>query len=485
MIADVAAALVLVTVLPLALLQLPDAMAWAVPARFAAAGPAAEASLLRASGLAIVAMAIATPLGGLAVRVYRAWPVLVTGLVIAAGADILGGARATVITVGVDRGLHGAGAGLAIAAATTLAAERCTASSRIRSHSALAGWWAGCAVLGLAAAPEMMRHRLAAGDWHAALRPYPWLTGAALCAVALYALVEQTPVPPGARGDFTSAERTQLAVLAAPVAGMCAVTVAVTFGPGTAVTAAAIACGASLGGLTVVTSRTGSAGWFAVVCAVAGFTLAPAAGDVLRAQDSALHIAPGLAVNVLALLASVAALAAVCGAALALALPARFSGLLVAAGCVTAGTGYLIGGFPARAGVLAGDHDRLLAVVCALVAGGLTAALAAAWRRLTAPGLAGAVTGVTLMLAAVLAGYLADSAIELHALGANRAHAAAALRDAAGQWYLIAAMIVGCVALSAGIALFTSGFPHLNRVGEVDEAAGAPVAEAGRAAKSE
>lgn len=514
-IADVAAALVLVTVLPLALLQLPDAMAWAVPARFAAAGPAAETSLLRASGLAIFAMAIATPLGGLAVRVYRAWPVLVTGLVIAAGADILGGARATVITVGADRGLHGAGAGLAIAAATTLAAERCTASSRRRSHSALAGWWAGCAVVGLAAAPEVMRHRLAAGDWHAALRPYPWLTGAALCAVALYALVEQTPVPPGARGDFTSAERTQLAVLTAPVAGMCAVTVAVTFGPGTAVTAAAIACGASLGGLVVVTSRTGSAGWFAVVCAVTGFTLAPAAGalgDVLRPPDSALHIVPGLAMNGLALLASlasVAALAAVCGAALALALPARFSGLVVAAGCVTAGTGYLIGGFPARAGVLAGDHDRLLAVVCALVAGGLTAALAAAWRRLTAPGRAGAATGVTLMLAAVLAGYLADSALELHALGtggavstagtsgtggsgghaaaghAAAAHAAAALRDAAAQWYLIAAMIVGCVALSAGIALFTSGFPRLNRVGEVHEAAGAPVAEAGRAAKSE
>jgi len=304
-------------------------------------------------------------------------------------------------------------------------------------------------------------------------------------------------VPAGARGDFTSAERTQLAMLAAPVAGMCAVTVAVTFGPGNAVTAAAIASGASLAGLAVMTARTGVAGWLAVVCTVAGFTLAPAAGalsDVMHAPDGAHHIVPGFALNGLVLngfalnglvlFAAVAVLAAACGAALALTLPARFGGLVIAVGCMIAGAGYLVGGFPGRASALDGGHGRLLAVVCALTAGGLTAALAAAWRRLTPPSLAGAVSGVTLMLAAVLAGYLADSAVELHALSIGK-DAAAALRDAASQWYLIAAMIVGCVAVGAGISVSTSGFSPANGVGEVHEAAGAPVEEAGRAAKSE
>jgi hypothetical protein len=47
------------TVIPLVVLQIPDAVAWVVPPRVAAAGPGAVASLLRASGLALPAMAVA------------------------------------------------------------------------------------------------------------------------------------------------------------------------------------------------------------------------------------------------------------------------------------------------------------------------------------------------------------------------------------------------------------------------------------------
>jgi hypothetical protein len=81
-----------------------------------------------------------------------------------------------------------------------------------------------------------------------------------------------------ARYAFPAAERAQLALLTAPVAGICAIAVAVTYRGGPAVDAAAIADTIALGGIAAITPRTGSAGRFAVVCAVTGFVLAPAAG---------------------------------------------------------------------------------------------------------------------------------------------------------------------------------------------------------------
>ena len=64
------------TVIPLVVLQIPDAVAWVVPPRVAAAGPGAVASLLRASGLALPAMAVAGSLAALMVRWPRGprWP---------------------------------------------------------------------------------------------------------------------------------------------------------------------------------------------------------------------------------------------------------------------------------------------------------------------------------------------------------------------------------------------------------------------------
>src|ERR1700733_12856480 len=106
--ADTAAPLVAAVLVPLAILQLPDGIAWAIPARFADAGPAAVTSLLRASGLALTAMAIAVPCGGLAVRRFRAWPVLIGGLGIVAAADGLGNTPQTIGQNGIDRAPPGA-----------------------------------------------------------------------------------------------------------------------------------------------------------------------------------------------------------------------------------------------------------------------------------------------------------------------------------------------------------------------------------------
>lgn len=70
-------------------------------------------------------------------------------------------------------------------------------------------------VAGLAIAPEVMRHRVSSGGWHAALQPYPWLTAAALTLAALYALLAEGTVVATARNAFPAAERAQLALLIA------------------------------------------------------------------------------------------------------------------------------------------------------------------------------------------------------------------------------------------------------------------------------
>ena len=122
--ASLCALAVVATVVPLAATQIPDAIAWSLPPRLAAGGPAVVTSLLRASGLALPAMAVTGSLAALAVRWLRAGPVLLTGLVLLAAADALGDSARTVALIGADRSLHGAGAGIAMTGVVAVVAER-------------------------------------------------------------------------------------------------------------------------------------------------------------------------------------------------------------------------------------------------------------------------------------------------------------------------------------------------------------------------
>jgi hypothetical protein len=450
--AGLCAMILAAAVVPLAVLQIPDAIAWSLPPRLAAQGPVAVASLLRTSNLALPAVAVAAPLAALAVRRLRAGPVLLAGLLVLAVADVLGGTAGTILLIGVNRIMHGVGAGIAVVAVSAIVAEQRT-EHRIGQRS-LAGVWAAAMVVGLAAAPGVMRHRVTSSDWHGALQPYPWLTGTALALAALYAVLAEGSVAAAARSAFPAAERSQLALLAAPVAGMCAVTVAVSYRGDNAVIAAAIADVIALAGIAAITART-AAGRFAVVCAVTGFTLMPAAGAVTAlTQPTA---ATGYA----------AAAAALCGAALAL-LPRSArpgSGTAAAAGtwqatgvlgrAVTAGglllaaTGfaawYLAGPARYQAGP-AGLHGHLLTLVCVPLAGGLGAALTSSLR---VTGAAGAMAGVVILLAGVVVGHLAAGSAQLHALVTLRTAQGAdgALAAMAGRWALVAAGVTAAVAL--------------------------------------
>ena len=64
----------------------------------------------------------------------------------------------SIALIGTDRSLHGVGAGIAMTAVAAIVANQ----PRLARRS-LAGWWAAFTVAGLAAAPALMRHRLAAG----------------------------------------------------------------------------------------------------------------------------------------------------------------------------------------------------------------------------------------------------------------------------------------------------------------------------------
>jgi len=502
--AALCAAAIVATVVPLVVLQIPDAIAWSLPPRLAAGGPAMVTSLLRASGLALPAMAVAGSLAALAVRWLRAGPVLLAGLLALAVADVLGDYAHTVALIGTDRSLHGAGAGIAMAAVVAVVVEQAKAiqpkagapnagppnagppkagapkagapkagppnagQAPARQPKAgrrfLAGWWAAFTVAGLAAAPELMRHRVSSGDWHAALQPYPWLTSVALVLGALYAVLSEGTATATARNAFPAAERAQLALLIAPVAGICAIAVAVTYRGEKAVVAAAVADAIALAGIAAITARAGSAARFAVVCAVTGFTLAPAAGAVAALSPPT----AGTGEWVGAALA-----AALCGAALGLLTRRPRVRAMTAAGLFLAAIGFGALNLPGTAG----PPGRLLALACVPLAGGLAAALAASLRAAGAPG---ALVGVVILLAGLVAGYLAAGAVQLRALTGARTVPAvhAALVAAAGHWALVAAAVTGVVALAMTC---TAGRPRGGQPGGTPEdvASGAPVPGAG------
>jgi hypothetical protein len=464
---EAVAAAVIATVTLLCLLQAPNAIAWALdgPAGVGtgAQGSTSTIAVLRAAGLALPAMAALAGIAALAVLRLRAWPVLLAGLLVMAVADALGGSARTVTVIAVVRVLHGAAAGLALPAALALAWERALAPRQW-----LIALWSVVAVAGLTAAPAVTRARLASGGWHAALAPDPWLTGAALTMAALYAVLAAGPgaagpggagpgaagsggapgyrARAGARPDATHArpdatharqdatqERAQLAVLAVPGIGLGALSVAVTYRPPAALLAAGAVAVLILYGVAAVASADRLVGGplcFPVIGAVTGLVVAPVAGAVtsLRALD------PGSSGRLSWLPLAVTAGAAITGVAIALTFRER-PRTVVLAGLVIAMEGL-------AATRLAGPYvpGVVLAGVSAPLAGGLAAAMTAA---LAEAGVASALSGVSLLVAGLLTGYLASGAVQVRmvthlTVGPAELQAAErlALASAVGVWEL-------------------------------------------------
>src|SRR5579859_6946351 len=284
--------LIVASVVPLSLLQLPNMLGLGLPAAVIArlAGQAGPAELVRAAGLALPVMACAAPVAAVLARRHRAWPTLLAGLIVIGAADLLGNSVHSVLGIALDRALHGLGAGTALPASLALGWER---SPRWRRP--LSRWWVAVAVISLVGSVPLMHGRLAGGGWRAALQPFPWLTAVALAATAVYIAVTGGSGPQP-RSAVTPAERTQLALMAVPLAGLGALDLGVCGQSPASVTAAAGVAVFILAGLALVTSADAVTGGvrgrlcFPLTGACAGFILAPTADAIAGPRPLALPL---------------------------------------------------------------------------------------------------------------------------------------------------------------------------------------------------
>ncbi|HEY3958230.1 MAG TPA: hypothetical protein VGM53_33100 [Streptosporangiaceae bacterium] len=476
-------------VVPLTLLQLPNLIASELPVGTLAriAGHGSVISLVRAAGLALPVMAFVAPLAAVLARRKRAWPALLAGLVLFGAADLLGNSAHSVLLIGVDRAVHGLGAGIALPATLALGWERSPRQGRL-----LARWWVVVAVLSLAASVPLMRDRLAGGDWRLALQAFPWLTGAGLAATALYVALTGGVGRPG-RAAVTLAERSQLSLLAMPLAGVSALAVGVSNASGRSVAVAAGAAALVLLALAMITSADPVTGGrpgrrprlcFPLTAACAGFTLAPTAAVLANLSPLATG-GPYPTLHALSLPLAAAAGAAVVGTGAAWLCGRRGSAVAARVGAHAArrkagkSTGeqaamsraalrcVLAGLVCAAAGLIvahqagpAGPRAELAAAY-ALLCGGLAMALSASVAEATP---AGAMAGLSLALGGALTGYLVAGAIQIRIVGsvapAAGAHpgapsGAAAVAQALGRavsWWEVAAA-AATVVTAAGIFL--------------------------------
>ena len=494
------------SVVPLAALQLPNLIAASMSAATMAriAGPNGATDLVRVSGLALPVMACVAPVAAVLARRHRAWPSLVTGLLLLGAADLLGNSAHSVLTIGVDRGLHGLGGGIALPATLALAWERPRRWCRL-----LARWWVVVLVISLLGSVPLLRDRLAGGDWRAELQPFPWLTALALAATALYLALTGGAGPPS-RAAVTPAERSQLGLLAAPLAGLGALDIGISgqlassVGVAAGVAVFVLACLAMVTSADAVTGGPRARLCFPLIGACAGFVLAPTAGAIGTLRSLAAGPDPALRALWLPLAAGAAACvlgtgiahqwrsrpaaragrhkngrqnssaannraatsgaatsgAATSGAATSGASTSGASTSSAATGrgalrCVLAGLGCAAAGLLIARVAGPNGSQAELAAAYALIAGGLAAALSAGIAEATP---AGAMTGLSLALAGAMTGYLAAGAIQIRLVGSLAAAAqpsavTGALTRAAGTWELAAA----AAAAAAGIAAFFIG----------------------------
>jgi hypothetical protein len=277
--------LVLVTAVPAAVLVLPNTASYVVPQAVRDMGLSGvqAAGFVRAAGLALPALLLATPPAAVLARRLPAWSVLFAGLALMLGAQASAAYATSVPLTGLVRAAQGAGAGAVLPAALLLACER-------RERRFTVGVWAAAFTAALmAATPAVLAatpgpDTLYAPAWRAILHPYWWLGAAAFVATGLLGLLRLRPatgegVPPAAR-----AERVLLLLPVAPAAGFAFLAIATTYdwSPGAQLILAGCAI-AGLLGIALVGSRgavTGSPLGYAVVMVAAGLLSMPVTGPL-------------------------------------------------------------------------------------------------------------------------------------------------------------------------------------------------------------
>ncbi len=414
---DIVVGLLVAVALPLAIVAIPNTISVV-----AALLPpdASQVAMMRAHGLALPVMLLAVPLAAVAVRRFRAAPVLVAGLTLLAAADAAGGYAGSPVMVGVLRVLHGIGAGLLLPATLVAAWER-------PRRRFLLPLWAGMLAASLAGAQALALWPLArATSWQVTLQPYPLLTGVALALAAVYLVLWIVTSGGGAHvhggvdsvagvagdprdaGDVerpSAAERGRLTLAAVPAAGIAVLAVGTTFDwpPVLVIAAAAVAVVAMLG-LGAVAAFDGPGGRALAFTNVAvGLVVLPTAAQTTYVEMGGVRGGPGL--SGLWLPFTVAAAIAVVAACVVGAAGEQKAGKLVGAGLVA-----VVAGLCAIRLIAPTPDGPLLVVPFALLAGGSAVALVAALRPVR---IGTALLGLSLCFPAVLAGFLLGTGIQL------------------------------------------------------------------------
>lgn len=434
------------TVLPAAVLAVPDVSVNVVPAAVSALDLDRDGipGLLRATGLSLPALAAALPLAAVAARRLPAWAVLVAGLaVLLAGLWAVRFAH-SVALAGTIRAVQGVGAGIVLPASFVLVWER-------RSR-ALAAVWAGVLAgmlilampLALSAVP-LQDGDIAVRDWRVALAPFPLPAVAAAGAVIAYPLLRGRG--PWRLPSSRRAERGRLLLAFVPVTGSAYLAVVAAHGwsPGARLLVAGLALPA-LAGLALAGGRDAADGGpsgCAVVMISVGLLCQPVAGPLAGLASAGAHLDGAAGPPLLPF-------AAAAGAALAGALAATRAG---PRGAVPAG--YVLMSGALLTGFAAGTQDWTPFAALVPLGAGAGLALAAALRDTS---VGGALFGLSLCFPALLAGQLIVLSLQATRLQrlrpATETQQLHALLEGYRVWLVVAgvaaALLAGATARLAG-----------------------------------
>jgi hypothetical protein len=447
---DIVVGLLTAVALPLAVVAIPNTIS--VVSALLPPG-VSQVDMMRAHGLALPAMLLTVPIAAMAVRRFRAAPILVAGLALLALADAAGGFADSTSLVGVLRVLHGVGAGMLVPATLVAVSER-------PSRRILLPVWAGMLGASLLCAQAMALVPLTEVDsWRVTLQPYPLLTGIALALAAVYLVLwlmagvgaAGQEATAGRVGRRAAAERGRLILSVVPAAAIAVLAIGTTFDwdPDLVKIAAAIAVIAMLGVGAMGTFEGSGGRTLAFTNVAIGLVVLPTAAQTTYVELGGLG-GPGLKGLWLPfVLASVAALAAAFGAGLA---PKAFAARLPGAGLVA-----VVAGLCAIRLLVPDAYGPPLVVPFVLLAAGTAVALVSALRL---AGVGSALLGLSLCFPAVLAGFLLGTGIQVNRLreatrnpNVGREVLLNAFIDALHTWALVGGfVVVGVIVLAAVLA---------------------------------
>ncbi|MCT9930992.1 hypothetical protein N5079_12265 [Planotetraspora sp. A-T 1434] len=430
---DIVIGLLTAVALPLAVVAIPNTIS--VVAALLPPG-VSQISMMRAHGLALPAMLLTVPLAAVAVRRFRAAPILVAGLTLLALADVAGGYAGSTALVALLRVIHGIGAGVLVPATLVAVSER-------PRRGILLPIWAGMLAVSLLSAQALALWPLDEVDsWQVTLQPYPLLTGIALGLAAAYLVlwlvagdgaavirgtgamgekpmidnpegepygddvVTVSPVPP-ALSPPTAAERGRLTLAAVPAAGIAVLAVGTTYDwpPALVIAVAGLAVIAMLALGAVGTSEQPGGRAVAFTNVAVGLVVLPTAAQATYVELGGLG-GPGLSGLWLPfLLAAVAALGAAVVAGL---VPEAMTAKLTGGGLAA-----VVIGLCAIRLLVPAPYGPPLVVPFVLLAAGSAVALVGALRE---AGVGAALLGLSLCFPAVLAGFLLGTGIQVNLL---------------------------------------------------------------------